>query len=1001
MTLVAFRHRPGTGAAPKAVLLAGETSDFRNARALRREADGSFALELELPVGVYAYKLIVDGAWTLDAENPRTRSSGGARNNVVVVGGADEPLLFAPATPFVAEHERGGMRVLVGLRHGAPGPLSVSWSERPGELDRRSPLAHAFDEDEHAFFEARLPASARRIELAILRGEERLTPTFVHERAPGADKPPAWWASAVLYAIYVDRFRPSADRTNWREDPGKNVSAGGDLEGVRRSLDEIAALGATALYLTPLHVAQSSHRYDFVDPLRVDPALGGEEALRALVSDCHARGLRVLLDFSLAHAGSSFPPAADVLARGRASEYASWFQWDEGADRPRMYGARTDAPLLDLDCPAVRDLALRVVDFWAGFDIDGLRIDMAAEVPLDLARAVRRRFLDKRPDGIVFGELVPAHAWRWCASGALDAATDFAFHGMLVDLVGGKLDGASFAARLRSSELTRGGTASTFVRFACTHDHPRLATLASFRAGGDARLGPAYVLFLTMPGIPALLYGEELGLRARDLVEEPEGAWPDRMPMPWDAASRATPLGRSVRELLATRRASSALTRGELEVLHAERDVLVFRRRAEGDVVDVAVNFGATVLGVSVADDDWPRATVACAVGDASLEADGVARLGPNAALVLRRERSQDRERVSDLAHARNLGLRALDFVGARRDPGSRPTRIDFAVTETCNLRCAHCITFAPDRTRSGTARTFSPWLLDRIRDDLGYATYFGFVHGGESLAAPIFFDVLDAIRRAHGQRPYVAHLLTNGLLLTRATTDRLIDAGVRSISVSLDGASAATNDAVRLGGRFDRVVEHVRAARQARDDRGADLRLGISSVLTNANLREAPRLVDLAADLGADWIKLEELVPVSAQARSLLYDGAAMRAATEAARARAQERGIRFVDHTRERTIWRCRLGGDAEFLEADEYANRSEIHPCRAPWEIACVEPNGDVRIVDFFGPVIGNISEAPLDEIWNAPEARAERARSQHARVCGLTGPVVCEPEAQRPR
>jgi MoaA/NifB/PqqE/SkfB family radical SAM enzyme len=94
-----------------------------------------------------------------------------------------------------------------------------------------------------------------------------------------------------------------------------------------------------------------------------------------------------------------------------------------------------------------------------------------------------------------------------------------------------------------------------------------------------------------------------------------------------------------------------------------------------------------------------------------------------------------------------------------------------------------------------------------------------------------------------------------------------------------------------------------------------------------------------------------------------------------------------------------RCHLGEDAELLEADEYANRSEIHPCRAPWEVACVEPDGDARIVDFFGPVIGNIAEAPLGEIWNAPEARTERARSHRARICGLAGPVVCEPDPSR--
>ena len=109
------------------------------------------------------------------------------------------------------------------------------------------------------------------------------------------------------------------------------------------------------------------------------------------------------------------------------------------------------------------------------------------------------------------------------------------------------------------------------------------------------------------------------------------------------------------------------------------------------------------------------------------------------------------------------------------------------------------------------------------------------------------------------------------------------------------------------------------------------------------------------------------------------------------------------LVDHTIDRAIWRCRFEHEpdvARFVAADEFANRSEIHPCRGPWEVACVEPNGDVRGGDFFGPVLGNVTQQSFEELWSCARAREERARSYAARLCGQ-GPVTClNPSSQPP-
>jgi cyclomaltodextrinase len=982
------------------VELLGETTDWRDARSFESLGGGKFRYALALREGVYAYKLKVDGAWALDTANARTRGVGGERNNVLSVGGAPEPVVFAPAPPFLFEEARGGVVVTAALRasgDAAPGAcLTLRWAEDDAMPFRSEPMLPVAYEDEHVVFRARIPASASRARFVFELGDGRIVgreedgSPFVFARAKAADVTPAWWRDAVVYTIFVDRFRPADDHAVWEIDPGPNVAAGGHLDGVRRSLDELLELGIDTVYLTPIHVGASCHRYDLIDPWNIDPSVGGEPAFERLLEALHARRLRLVLDLSFSHAGRGYPPFEDVLLRGPASRWASWFQWTRDGDgdtRLAHYGRRDDAPLFNLDDKEVRAMVCDVAERWARRGVDGFRLDAAAEVPMDLAREVRARLRTVRPDAIVVGELVPRHAWRWRSERAVDAATDFGFHDVATAFVARRtIDAPEARRRLSLLDVAQGATASSSLRFLSTHDHVRFTTLA--RAAGDpSRSALGLLMLLTFPGVPALLYGEEIGLSAAVAELEPEAAWADRAPMPWTKGARDETRRTLVKRLLAIRRASPALRSGEHEILHAEGSVMVWRRSANGEVIDVTMNVGDAAVHVDLEDDARPALEPLVMIGDVAVEGQTVT-LGPRAAIVARRTRSGAALRRHRLVQLEGPLRRDADFGAVELAPMSRPTRIDFAITERCNLRCRHCITLAPERTKSGAARTLSPWLLDHLRDDLAAADYFGFVHGGESLTAPILFDVLHAIGAARGGFPYVAHLLTNGVLLGERETTRLLAAGVSSIAVSLDGASAATNDAVRTGGRFDLVVANMRDAVRARRQLGADLRIGISSVVMSTNVGELEALVDLAADIGVDWLKLEETVPVNAFAsRSLLRrDDARGRDAIARAMVRGASRGLVMVDHTAPPTVWRCDLTDEARaFLVADQFANRSEIHPCRAAWEIACIEPNGDARLGDFFGAVMGNVAREPLEAMWRGPVARSERQRASGARLC----------------
>lgn len=995
-------YRPAAGARPGAVALFGEMGDWLAARPLTplpdAGGDGGFETHLELPSGLYQYQLEVDGERIVDPSCPRTRSHHGRRNSVLSVGGTLEPLLFAPSAGCLWLEEPGVLVVQACLRLGHGERVTVCWSERPdGALTHRAPMAPIAQEDEHLVLRARLPLGCARarfcFELAdgSLRSAGGGEAPFVWDAAQAPGLPPSSWHGAVFYTIFVDRFRPALDSPDWSSRGGRNVGAGGHLAGIERSLPELADLGVTVLYLTPVHVAESCHRYDLVDPLRVDPALGGEEAFARLLASAHARGLRIVVDLSFSHAGRGFPPYEDVLRLGRGSPCADMFLWEPGPDGAlRTYGRRKLSPLLDPGHPAVRQLALDSARRLVELGVDGFRLDAAAEVPHELGRALRALLRAARPDGIVLGEVVPAHAWRWRDEGCVDVATDFGFHEALTALVAERSLGAADAwQRIVESEIARGGADWCHLRFLSTHDHPRFATLCR-RHADRTRAGLGTLLWLSCAGLPALLYGEEVGLSADVAVLEPEAVWDDRAPMPWQPAERDGQQRALVRRLLALRAASPALQRGRTELAFAEGAQLVLRRAAGGETIDLAVNASDEPVELELEDDELDELEPLATTGAVTVRAATVS-LGPNGGLLARRRRSPARLAARVRQVRSNRGHIESDFEQARCATHARPRHIDFSVTERCNLRCRHCLNSSPSRTADRSAREMPEAVLDALRDDLAFVDYCGFVHGGESLTSPMLERTLSALRDARqGERTEV-HLLSNGMLLTLDRVERLVALGLSSLAVSVDGARPETNDLLREGARLEQIFAHVAAIVGHRRATGIDLRIGLSLVVMARNLGELDELMDRAAALGVDWVKLEELVACTDAARDeqVPLGSPATAAALQRAAERGRRAGLVVVEHVTPPVVWRCQLAASpamASFLAADEHANRATIHPCRAFWEQACIDPSGDVRVASFLGPVIGNVLAEPLAAIWAGSLARAERERASRAWPCG---------------
>jgi cyclomaltodextrinase / maltogenic alpha-amylase / neopullulanase len=403
---------------------------------------------------------------------------------------------------------------------------------------------------------------------------------------------PGWVTDTVFYQVFPDRFY-NGDRSNdppgvvaWNAKPTYDNFFGGDLAGIAEKLSHLENLGVTGLYMTPIFRAGTNHRYDTHDYLQIDPLFGDAGALRELVEEAHARGIRVLLDGVFNHVGDGFWAFRDVVNQGEASLLKDWFFVHNLplSQHPPSYqtcGGTDYLPKLNAAHPDVRQHLLSVATHWieqAG--IDGWRLDVPWKVPLDFWRAFRARVKQVRPDAYLVGEAW----WSWGEMRSVfDGLMNYRLRARILDFcILDSQDAEDFAIELGLLlEDSDGG--ELMLNLLGSHDTARIMTLAN---GDEKRVTLALAALFTLPGTPMIYYGDEVGMEGGD---DPDC----RRGMLWDETEWNQSLYDLTRTLIRVRREHPALRRGSFEIVLAFNRVLAFRRREGEDEVLVVLNPGA------------------------------------------------------------------------------------------------------------------------------------------------------------------------------------------------------------------------------------------------------------------------------------------------------------------------------------------------------------------------------------------------------------------------
>ncbi len=555
-------------------------------------------------------------------------------------------------TPFgaVAAQDELTLRVILPRRLGCRG-VERCWGDYDGAWETRAPFAwEGMQGDDEEWWRLRLripePGLYRyRFALRTDTGEE-----WVGDEGRGvgcigsggywrlmvydpAARLPDWVPGGVLYQCFPDRFCASGEpkpevaperilRGDWGGEPNWNPDArgkiteydffGGDLRGIAQKLPYLAQLGVSCIYLNPIFLAQSNHRYDTADYLQIDPLLGTQEDFRALCAQARSYEIRILLDGVFSHTGADSVYFNKNHRYPTAGAYESkdspWYDWYTFRRWPEDYASWWGIEIL----PELNEEHPGVLDFFAGEDgvarrwlragASGWRLDVADELPdafLDCLFAAVRQ---EDPEAYLLGEVWEDASCKWSHGGRRRFLLGGQMHSVMNYPLAESILRFAREGDAEALAETVMGQLEHYPPYALrglmnhigTHDTPRALTRLTLgepapgqnraayardqltleqRARGIRRLKLCAALQYTLPGNPCVYYGDEAGMQG--------GMDPfNRGCYPW---------GQAEEELLDWYRALGSLRRGNgafagvrFELISASLGCVAYQRPPEG-----------------------------------------------------------------------------------------------------------------------------------------------------------------------------------------------------------------------------------------------------------------------------------------------------------------------------------------------------------------------------------------------------------------------------------
>ncbi len=447
-----------------------------------------------------------------------------------------------------------------------------------------------------------------------------------------------WWNDAVFYEVFVRSFKDN------------NGDGQGDLEGLTAKLDYFndgdpsthTDLGVTALWLMPIQQSPSYHGYDVTDYRTVEADYGTNQDFKDFIAAAHSRGIKVIIDYVMNHTSSQHPWFTNAAASldnkrdwyiwqdPKPTNLGPWGQtvWHTRSTGNNYYGIFwSEMPDLNYNTPAVKEEMFDIARFWLeDMGVDGFRLDAVKYIDEDgttledtpetiqFWKDFRTSYKSVNADAFAVGE-----AWTstdkvapYTNNNALDYCFEFDMASAILTATNSGTATNVTALNNKINEVISTYPFLQYGTFLTNHDMNRVMS----QLGGNlvkAKLGAH--LLLTLPGVPYIYYGEEIGMI---------GVSPDenrRTPLQWNSSAQAgfttgtpwrpinadyttknietqksdvTSLWNNYRKLIALRNNQAALRKGTYKsITSGTATVFSFLRQFEDENIVVASNMAS------------------------------------------------------------------------------------------------------------------------------------------------------------------------------------------------------------------------------------------------------------------------------------------------------------------------------------------------------------------------------------------------------------------------
>ncbi|MCX6282168.1 MAG: alpha-amylase family glycosyl hydrolase [Bacteroidetes bacterium] len=598
-----FGFNPGNKKYKK-VQIAGQMNEWNPSAGFMFQKDGKWYADLQLYPGKYQYKIVCDGKWSSDRNNPDSVSNNnGGFNSLLTLGN-----LNSPGLPVLYTLKADGKKLSLGLKNKAD-TIFVLWDNH--FLDSK------FWKRDSLGIQLSIPKTAASFDRSFIRAwainktgisNEILVPLKSGKVITDVSKlTRADQEAMILYFMMVDRFRDGNKENNAAIkdkdiDPKVNYM-GGDISGITKAIDDgyFTKLGVNTLWISPITQNPLKGYNEFPSPHRkfsgyhgywpitlttVDTRFGTADELHKMVNDAHSQGLNILLDFVSHHAHQEYavfkahPDWITVLDLPGKRKNIRLFDENRLTTWFDIF-----LPTFDLTRPEVTEMVSDSAAYWIKeYNIDGFRHDAAKHVPENYWRVLNKKLTQQvvipqnrqvYQIGETFGsrELIKSYI----NPGMLDAQFEFNLYWDAKNTFA--QDNTSFRDLNYSLQQSFSyfGEHNLMGNITGNQDMPRFISYAggalsltedAVEAGwkrdvevkdtlGYHKLASLMAFNMTIPGIPVIYYGDEYGMAG---AADPD----NRRMMKFDS------LNPHEKHLLATTSRLAGLRRGSLPLIYGD-----------------------------------------------------------------------------------------------------------------------------------------------------------------------------------------------------------------------------------------------------------------------------------------------------------------------------------------------------------------------------------------------------------------------------------------------